>query len=162
MVTLLAAQMLVFNHIHLFGYATPLPCVFMLFLFPLGTERWHILLWGFACGLLTDVASLTLGVCTAAMTLTAFIQPPLLKAMEPQNAAEDMQASFHSLGFWTYTRYAAILTTTFIVAYYVVQAFTFFHIADLALSLIGSWVLTFVICLTIEGVRGKKESQHTA
>lgn len=160
MMALVAMQMLVFNHIHLFGYATPLPCVYLLFLFPLGTERWSILLWGFACGLLTDVVSLTLGVCTAAMTLTAFIQPLLLKALEPQNAVENMQASYHSLGLWTYVRYAAILTTIFIVAYYIVQAFTFFHFVDLMLSLIGSWVLTLAVCLAFEGVHGKEESLH--
>ena len=46
MLALVAAQLLVFNHIHLFGYATPLPFVYFLLRFPLNTERWSILLWG--------------------------------------------------------------------------------------------------------------------
>ena len=156
MLTLVAAQMLVFNHIHLFGYATPMVCVYMLFLFPLGTRRWTVMLWGFVCGLLADVVSLTPGVTAASMTVAAFLQPLLLKAMEPQNAAEDMQASFHTLGFWVYVRYAAILTTIFMASYCMVLAFSFFHISDMILTFLGSWVLTMLVCLAIEGVRGRR------
>lgn len=156
MLALVASQMLVFNHIHLFGYATPLVSVYLLFLFPLGTQQWSILLWGFVCGLLTDIVSLTPGVCAASMTLAAFIQPKLLKSMEPQNAAEDMQASFHTLGFWTYVRYAAILTTVFMLAYWLVLAFSFFHFTDMVLTLVGSWIVTTALCLAIEGARTRK------
>lgn len=156
MLALVASQMLVFNHIHLFGYATPIVSIYLLFLFPLGTQRWSIMLWGFVCGLLTDIVSLTPGVCAASMTLTAFIQPLLLKAMEPQNAAEDMQASYHTLGFWTYVRYAAILTTVFMSAYWLVMTFSTIHFADLILSFIGSWIITMGLCLTIEETRGRK------
>ncbi len=162
MLALVAMQMLVFNHIHLLGYATPLMSIYLLLLFPLGTKRWTILLWGFVCGLLVDMVSLTLGVCTSAMTLAAFIQPPLLKAIEPQNAAEDMQASFHTLGFWTYVRYAAVMITVFMVTYFLVQAFTFFHLKDIALDFVGSWLLTLVLCLALEATRSRKSSQHAA
>ena len=151
--TLVVAQMMVFNHIHLMGYATPLVFVYFLLLFPLGTSRWSILLWGFLCGLVTDVVSLTPGVGAASMTLTAFVQPLLLKRFEPQNALEDMQASYSTLGFWTYVRYASILTAIFSVAYFMVLAFSFFHLHDFAITLVSSWGLTLLICLSIEGVR---------
>ena len=99
MVTLVAAQMMVFNHIHIMGYAIPFGFVYLLLLFPLGTQRWSILLWAFVCGLLSDIVSMTPGVGAAAMTLTAFLQPTLLRLMAPKDSVEDMQAGYATMGF---------------------------------------------------------------
>lgn len=162
LVTLVAAQMMVFNYIHIMGYATPLPYVYLLLLFPLGTQRWSILLWGFACGLLCDFVSLTPGIGAAAMTLTAFVQPLILQRMAPKDALEDMQASYATLGFWGYVRYALLLTFIFMAVYFLLMSFNFFHLRDLAISFGSSWALTLLICLLIESVRGgKKERTNT-
>ena len=158
MLGLVLLQVMVFNHIHLFGYATPLISVFFLLLFPLGTERWGILLWGFLCGLLCDITSLTLGITMASLTLAAFIQPPLLQLMAPKDSPEDLQPGFDTMGFWGYVRYALVLTVLFVVAYFLVQYFNFFHPLDFAISVISSWALTFVLCLVFEGFRYKFHS----
>ena len=157
MIVLVAAQMLVFNHVHLFGYATPLPFVYFLLLFPLGTERWEILVWGFVCGLLTDIVSLTPGVGAAAMTLTAFVQPPLLKLMVPKDAVEDLRPGYSTIGFWVYVRYALILTLVFAMTYFAVLAFNFQHFLDLFVSFVSSWALTFLLCLIFEGFYRKND-----
>ena len=155
LVALAAAQMMVFNHIHLLGYATPLPFVYLLLLFPLGTQRWSIMLWAFTCGLLVDTVSLSPGVAAGAMTLAAFIQPPLLRLMTPKDAPEDMQASFRTMGLWAYTNYAAIVTAVFAITYFALTAFTFFHILDIVIALVSSWILTLFMCLLFETVRSK-------
>ena len=155
LLTLVVAQMMVFNYIHLWGYATPLPYVFFILLFPLGTERWSILLWGFVCGLLCDMTSLTLGVGMAALTLTAFVQPPLLQMMAPKDAVEDMQPGYATMGLWSYFRYALVLTFIFCCAYFLIQTFNFFHLIDLLIAFGSSWALTFVLCLAIEAVHYK-------
>ena len=158
MLSLVAAQMMVFNNIHLFGYATPLPFVYLLLLFPLGTERWTILLWGFVCGLLCDIPSLTLGVGMASMTLIAFIQPPLLELMAPKDAVEDMQPGIASMGFWSFFHYSAMLTMVFVLVYFLLQVFNFFHPLDFLISMSSSWVLTFLFCLFFEALRHKFKS----
>ncbi len=158
LVALVAAQMMVFNHIHLFGYATPLPYVYLLLLFPLNASRWSVLLWGFTCGLLCDFASITPGLGAASMTLTAFVQPLLLQAMAPKDALEDMQASYHTLGLWGYVRYAALLTLLFTLSYFLLLSFSFFHVADLAIAFASSWGLTFILCLAMERVRGGRQA----
>ena len=58
---LLVFQGLVFNHIHFFGYATPVIYVYILCLQPLNTSRYAWLLWGFAVGLGADFFSETPG-----------------------------------------------------------------------------------------------------
>ena len=155
MLALVAAQMLVFNHIHLFGYATPLPFLYLVLLFPLGTERWSILLWGFVCGLLCDVTSLTLGVGAAALTLVAFVQPPLLQLMAPKDALEDMQPGIATMGFWHYLNYAFLLSLLFVTVYFAIQTFNFFHPLDFLISLLSSWGLTLLFCLIFEAIRYK-------
>lgn len=156
MVVLVAAQMLVFNHIHFFGYATPLPYVYLVLLFPLGTERWEALLWGFACGLLADITMLTPGVGAFALTLTAFVQPTLLTLMTPKDAVEDMHPGYTTMGFWSYVYYAGILTLLFSLVYFTVLSFSFHHVADLTISFLSSWLLTFILCLIFQGFNKKR------
>ncbi|MCD8317678.1 MAG: rod shape-determining protein MreD [Paraprevotella sp.] len=75
---LLAFQVLVFNHIHWFGYATPIIYVYILCIQPLNTSRYTWLLWGFVVGLVADLFSETPGLGAASMTLTAMIAPLLI------------------------------------------------------------------------------------
>ncbi|MCR4995160.1 MAG: rod shape-determining protein MreD [Bacteroidales bacterium] len=161
LVLLVVAQMVIFNYIHLFGYATPLVYVYFLLLFPLGTSRWSILLWGFVCGFLCDVVSLSLGMGAASMTLVAFVQPLLLKIMVQKDAPEDLQPGLRTMGFWSYTNYTAILTALFCLCYFLLQAFTFNHAKDLAIACGSSWLLTFVLCMVFEGLRDHKTSELT-
>ena len=51
---LVLAQALVFNYIHLFGYATVLLYVYFVVMFPRNYPRWAILLWSFFLGLSAD------------------------------------------------------------------------------------------------------------
>lgn len=156
LVLLVVLQMVVCNHIHVLGYATPLIYVYMVTLFRLGTPRWSILLWAFACGLLADITMLTPGAGAGAMTLAALVQPSLLQAMRPKDAPEDMQASIPLLGFWHYVYYCGVLTLVFTLAFFLLQFFNFFHVVDMAITWASSWALTFVLCLLIENIRVKK------
>ena len=50
-VVLCLAQVLIVNHIHLFGVAIPLLYIYFVITFRRGTPKWMILLWGFFMGL---------------------------------------------------------------------------------------------------------------
>ncbi len=156
LVALVALQMVLFNHIHLFGYATPLPYVFLLLLFPKDAPRWGVLLWGFACGLLCDVVSLSLGIGAGAMTLTALVQPVFLRLFAPKDSAEDLQASFYSLGMAAYCRYSALTTLVFTLAYFLLLSFNFFHLKDFCIACVSSWLITYLFCLAFEALRDKR------
>lgn len=156
LVALVALQMVLFNHIHLFGYATPLPYVYLLLLFPMNSARWGVLLWGFSCGLLCDIVSLTPGIGAGAMTLTALLQPVFLRLFVPKDSAEDLQASFHSLGVAAYVRYAALTTLLFTLTYFLLLSFNFFHLKDFCIAFVSSWLLTYLFCLAFEALRDKR------
>ena len=48
---LLVAQVLVLNHIHLFGYATPMLYIYFVISFQRGYPRWAVMVWSFLLGL---------------------------------------------------------------------------------------------------------------
>ena len=82
-VVLCLVQALVFNHIHLFGYATILLYVYFVVMLPRNYPRWAALLWSFALGLSVDMFTNTPGMAAAALTLTGFLQPYLLQLFRP-------------------------------------------------------------------------------
>lgn len=156
MLSLLALQVLIFNHVHLLGYGTPLVYTYFLFLFPLGASRNGVLLWSFALGLAVDVFSDTPGVAAASMTLVALVQPPLLRMMVPQDAVEDVVQSYRTMGAWAYVRYVVLLSLLYHLVFFLLEYFSFFNGLDLLYSFAGSWLLTLSICLAFEGLRVSK------
>ena len=57
LILLLLFQVMVFNHIHLFGYITPLVIGYMVVCMHRNTSRTEILIWGFVIGLIFDMFS---------------------------------------------------------------------------------------------------------
>ena len=156
LVGLVVAQMLVFNHLHLGGYIVPLPFVYLVLLFPTHSSRGGVLLWAFACGLLTDLVSLTPGVGAAALTLVAALQQPLLRHVLAGDDDNPIHPSKATLGLWPYMRYTMLLTFLFTALYFLLQYFTFYHLGDLLLTWLGSWLMTTALCWLIEAVRVSK------
>ena len=72
-VILCIVQVLVLNHINLFGCATPLLYVYFVMSFRRGYPRWAIMLWSFCLGLCIDVFSDTPGVAASSATFLGFV-----------------------------------------------------------------------------------------
>lgn len=150
---LVAVQVLVLNHLQFRGYGTPLLYVVLLIYMPQGTSRVGALLWGFCTGLLVDVFTGTPGVASGAMTFAALIQPPLLELMVPRDAAEDITPSAKTMGTWNYVRYVMIVFLMHHLVFFMLESFSYFHIADAALAMGASWVGSVVLALTVETFR---------
>ena len=65
---LILLQALVCSHIHLGGYAIPLPYVYLLCILPMAAPRWVFILTGFVTGLAADIMVNTPGMAAASMT----------------------------------------------------------------------------------------------
>ena len=95
---LLVAQVLVLNHIHLFGYAVPLLYIYFVISFQRNYPRWAILVWSFLLGLGIDVSSNTPGLAAASMTLMGLLQPYVLELFMQRDSNDDMQPAIFSFG----------------------------------------------------------------
>ena len=150
---LCAAQILILNHMHLFGVAIPLLYVYFVITFHRNTPKWAILLWSFALGLAIDVFSNTPGLAAGSMTLIGAIQPYLLELFVPRDSIEDLNVSIKSLGFGKFTTFSAILIIIFCLAFFALEAFTFYNWLNWLISAGSSAALTLLLILAIESVR---------
>jgi rod shape-determining protein MreD len=152
-VVLCLTQVLVFNHIHLFGYATVLLYVYFVVMFPRNYPRWAILLWSFFLGLAVDMFSSTPGMAAASLTLTGFLQPYLLELFLPREAPENMKSALLTLGFTKFLTLASILVFVQCLLFFTIESFSFFNWLQWLLNVIGSTVLTLVLLMALESVR---------
>ncbi|MBQ2878601.1 MAG: rod shape-determining protein MreD, partial [Bacteroidaceae bacterium] len=70
-ILLILVQSLIFNRIHLFGYATAAVYLIFLLKLPRYTSRNELLLWAFIMGITIDLFGSTPGINAAAATLLA-------------------------------------------------------------------------------------------
>ena len=152
---LCAAQILILNHMHLFGVAIPLLYVYFVITFHRNTPKWAILLWSFALGLAIDVFSNTPGLAAGCLTLIAIIQPYLLELFIPRDSIDELNVSVKVLGWGNFTIFSAVLTLVFCLAFFAVEAFTFYNWVHWLLCAGSSAVLTLILILAIESVRTK-------
>lgn len=117
-----------------------------------------ILLWGFFIGLVFDTCNNTAGMASAACTLVAMIQQPLLDKFAPRDAADNFVPTFQTLGAWNYSFYTFILMFVLHAVFYLLDAFS---LADWQLSLysvVGGTLVSSVLSIFIELlVRGRKD-----
>ena len=152
-VVLCLVQALVFNHIHLFGYATILLYVYFVIMLPRNYPRWASLLWSFALGLSVDTFTNTPGMAAAALTLTGFLQPYLLQLFLPREAPENMKCGVSTLGFSKFLTMAFSLVFVHCVVFFTIESFGFFNWLQWSLSIVGTTLLTLLLIMTLESIR---------
>ena len=150
---LLVAQVLVLNHIHLFGYATPMLYIYFVISFQRGYPRWAVMVWSFLLGLGFDVANNTPGLAAASMTLLGLLQPYVLELFMQRDSDENMQPAIITMGPGTYLSYAAILTLGFCLVFFTLESFSFFNWLQWLLNVVCSSLLTLLLVMVIDNFR---------
>lgn len=147
-------QALVLNRIHLFACATPLLFVYFIILYPSTMPRWAGLILAFILGLSIDAANNTPGLAAFSLTLTAFVQSYLLPLyLDKEDTMSTFYPSIASMGWMKYLSYAFVLTFLFTFTYFTLEAFNFYHWLHWLMSVAGSWLLTFLLIITIDCVK---------
>lgn len=153
-IVLVIAQALVFNHIHLFGYATPMPYVFILLILRHGTPRWVYVLTGFVTGICIDAVSTTPGVAAGALTFAGLLTPGVLQFFAPDEKLEEAFLPGARTMTWNgFLKFAATLSFVTVAGFHLLESFSFFHPATLGLNIGGSFVLTLIFVATFERIR---------
>ena len=150
---LLLAQVLVLNHVHLFGVAIPLLYVYFVLSFPRDYPRNGALVWSFLLGLFIDIFSNTPGVAAFSMTLVAVLQPYVLRLFIQRDNDDNIQPSIFALGINKYTLYALILIFVYCLTFFTMETFTFFNFGKWFLSVVGSTTLTLFMVVVIDNLR---------
>ncbi|MCA6422214.1 MAG: rod shape-determining protein MreD [Flavobacterium sp.] len=78
-ILLLAAQVLIFNRIDLFGYVNPFPYILFIILYPVNGNKTGLLLASFFLGILMDMFCNSGGVHAVASIVLAYFRPSIFK-----------------------------------------------------------------------------------
>ncbi len=155
-VVLLLIQAMVLNRIHLFNCATPLIYVYMVLLMPRNYPRWGVLLQSFLIGICADIFSNTPGVAAGSMTFLGFIQTwllaPFIHRDNPDEA--DLRPTMKEMGLNRYLFYAFLCVFIYCTLFFTLETFSFFNWVQWLASIFGSTLITLLLILVIENLRG--------
>lgn len=152
-IILCAAQVLVLGNIRLFGFATPLPYIYILMAMPRDCPRYALLLCGFAMGVIIDVFANTPGVAAAAMTLLAMLRPAILEPFIPRDSDDDLAPAMATIGKSSYVYYTMICAVAYCAVFFALEIFCIYDYLQWIKCTLGSSVLTIALILAVESVR---------
>ena len=139
-------QALVFNNIHIGGYAIPMPYLYFVLTLPSTLDRGYLLLWAFGLGLGIDLFSNTTGIVAASLTLVAFVRPYVLGMFVSREKAEDGYDPGAAAMKW-------VLTLLHCALVLLIEAFSLANWEELLLKIGLSFGLTLLIICAFEGIR---------
>lgn len=87
---LVLLQVLVLNHMHINGYATPFFFIYFILKYNSGVSRNVLMIWAFLLGLAVDIFGNTPGMNAAAATVLAFMREPILRLVTLRDSVEDL------------------------------------------------------------------------
>lgn len=155
---LVLLQVFFFNHIHLFGYATPFIYLYIEVKLSSDISRHALMLWAFLLGLLIDVFSDTPGMNAAAAVFLAFLRPTLLRLFVPRDTNETFTPSIHTMGLSSFVKYLSMCVLFHHLLLFTIVFFSLSSPLELLLRILSSALLTVCCLLAVEGLQQQKSN----
>jgi rod shape-determining protein MreD len=155
-VGLFLVQVFLLNNISLFGVATPFLYIYLILVSDKYVDRIALMLLAFALGLVVDVFSNTPGVNAAASVLVAFLRPGMLRLFTPRDEFENFEPGIHTLGLWSFVRYAAVFLLVHHAAVFLLESFSLAHIGYLMLRIVCGTLVTLLLVVATEFIRHQR------
>ena len=152
-VSLLLAQVLIFNHIVLFGVATPIIYIYLIISLPISSSVNLLLLISFLSGLSIDIFSDILGVnCLAAVIMT-MCRKPILSLYNPrENDNKGLIPTIKSLGLSVYIKYVTSLVLIYCIVAYGAEYLSFVNFGRIVFKIFSSTILTTLLLLGFDSL----------
>lgn len=148
-VVLILLQVLVFNQISVFGFATPFLYIYFLLKLPIERNVFYVIIMGFLMGFILDVFLNTPGINAAATTLVAALRKPLLNLFFARKDYEDFVPSIY-ISTAHFIRFTAIMVVIHQATLLGLEAFSLFNPSILLLRLLASVILTLIIVFALD------------
>lgn len=147
---LILLQVVVFNHINLFGFINPMIYIAWIFLFPFRKNISLLLVLSFVLGLSVDFFSDSGGINAAATLFIAFIRLPILKLVLNKSDFDYYSFNLRTISFSKAFLFITVLT---IIHHLIVFSLAYFSFNDV-ISVISNTLSTsvFTIILIILGI----------
>lgn len=147
-VILLLAQVLICNHILLFGIAMPVVFIYLIIRLPMSMSVPAVLTIAFFYGATVDIFSDTAGVNALSCTVMAMLRKPIYNLYIGHDSdMVGLTPAISTLGIFTYIKYMLTLVVIYFVISYLVIYFSFLHLSDIAGRIFSSAGITAVLLL---------------
>lgn len=154
-VVLILLQVLVFNQISVFGYATPFLYIYFLLKLPMGRNVFYVIIMGFLMGFIIDIFLNTPGINAAATTLIATFRKPLLGLFFTKDRHEEFVPGIYSAS-GPFIRFSISSVVIHQAVLFGLEAFSLFNINILLLRLLSSIILTLILLFALDSFNYKK------
>lgn len=145
---LILAQVVVFNHIWLFGVAIPIIYIYFLICLPLTMRSGWVITFGFLSGFIVDIFSNTPGLNALCATIISTLRLPVLKLYLPREEDQGVVIpSPYTIGLIVYMKYLLTIATIYCSFYFIILSFDFFNFSRMITRIIGSSILSFLLIL---------------
>jgi rod shape-determining protein MreD len=146
-VSLLLIQVLILNHVNLFGFINPMIYIIWVFLFPLRKNKTLFLILSFLLGLSVDFFSDSGGINAAATLFIAYYRLPILKAILNKSDIDYLLFNLRGISFGK--AFTFILTLTFIHHFiiYSLEYFSFSSVSTILSNTFSTGIFTIIISI---------------
>jgi hypothetical protein len=147
-ILLLAAQVLIFNRIDLFGFINPFPYILFIILFPVNGNKYGLLFFSFLLGITMDLFCNSGGVHAAACLILAYNRPSIFK-FSFGLSYEYQTVKLNDV--LTPERFSFILISVVIHHFilFVLEIFKFSYIWEILVRTTLSSIATVIFCIII-------------
>lgn len=152
---LIAFQVILLQHITLFGVATPIVYSYLLIKLPLNRNPFFVIIASFLLGFTIDIFLNTPGMNAAATTIMALIRPLLLNVFYAKEEFEAYIPNIHS-NRNVFIRFSAIMVLLHQTMLFFIESFTFFNFHLTIIRILASSALTLVLILALDKLTNKK------
>ena len=160
-VLMVLAQVIVFNHICLFGYAVPLVFIYLIIKLPMTMSINWVLTVSFLLGLTIDIFSDTQGMNSLACTILGVLRRPVLRLYFPREEEMSMpMPSFRSLGVAVYLKYVFSISLIYCALFFMIESFSLFNPMRLLIKIASSALLTFIIIIAIDSLTFRRNEKR--
>jgi len=142
---LILLQVVVFNHINLFGYINPMIYIAWIFLFPFRKNTSLLLILSFILGLSVDFFSDSGGINAAATLFIAFVRLPILKIVLNKSDFDYWSFNLRTVSFFKAFLFISVLT---VIHHLIVFSLAYFSFQDFS-SVISNTLSTSVFTIII-------------
>lgn len=152
---LIALQVLFFQHISLFGVATPILYIYFLMKLPLARNPFFVIISVFLLGFIIDIFLNTPGMNAAATTIMALLRPVLLRFFYSKEESGAYIPSINT-GTSAFIQYAIAMVFLHQLLLFFIESFTFFNFQLTIIRILASSVITLIVIFSLDGLIYKK------
>lgn len=150
-VVLVAAQVLLIDHMSLGGYINPSLYILFILLLPFEVPGAVLLISSFLLGLSVDFFSNSTGLHAAASVFMAFMRPSVIKAVgAPAEYEEHLTPGIHDMGTRWFLVYSLFLVMLHQLAISVLESFSFAEAGLIFLRMLLSSIFTLLLITLVE------------